>query len=80
MRRLQTDTIDLYHTHIDSREEPVEEYLGAYGDLIAAGKVRYIAASNVPADRLIESIELGQLGSYPLYCALQPHYNLVEPQ
>lgn len=80
LRRLQTDTIDLYYTHIDSREVPVEEYLGAYGDLIAAGKVRYIAASNVPADRLIKSIELGQLGSYPLYCALQPHYNLVERQ
>lgn len=78
LKRLQVDTIDLYYTHIDDGEIPVAEYLGTYADLIAAGKVRYIAASNVPADRLKKSIELGVSGSYPLYQALQPHYNLVE--
>ncbi|WP_028297197.1 aldo/keto reductase [Olivibacter sitiensis] len=78
LRRLQLDTIDLYYTHIDEGDVPVEDYLGAYADLIAEGKVRYIAASNVPADRLKKSIELGLSGSYPLYQALQPHYNLVE--
>lgn len=78
LQRLQVETIDLYYTHVDEGEVPVEDYLGAYADLIAEGKVRYIAASNVPADRLKKSIELGQSGSYPLYHALQPHYNLVE--
>lgn len=78
LKRLQVETIDLYYTHIDEGEVPVEDYLGAYADLIAEGKVRYIAASNVPADRLKKSLELGASGSYPLYQALQPHYNLVE--
>jgi aryl-alcohol dehydrogenase-like predicted oxidoreductase len=78
LKRLQVDTIDLYYTHIDTGEVPLEDYLGAYADLIAEGKVRYIAASNVPADRLKQSMELGLKGSYPLYQAFQPHYNLVE--
>ncbi|WP_437919893.1 aldo/keto reductase [Sphingobacterium sp. LRF_L2] len=78
LRRLQRDTIDLYYTHIDDGDIPVEEYLGAYADLINEGKIRYIAASNVPADRLEKSLSLGASGSYPLYQALQPHYNLVE--
>ncbi|WP_276482391.1 aldo/keto reductase [Paraflavitalea pollutisoli] len=78
LKRLQVDTIDLYYTHIDTGEVPVEEYLGAYAELIKEGKVRYIAASNVPADRLRYSLELGASGAYPLYQALQPHYNLVE--
>ena len=78
LRRLQTDQIDLYYTHIDDGEVPIEDYLGAYADIIAEGKIKHIAASNVPADRLIRSLELGLSGSYPLYKALQPHYNLVE--
>lgn len=78
LRRLQLDTIDLYYTHIDIGEVPVEDYLGTLGDLIKEGKVRYIAASNVPADRLKKSMELGRSGAYPLYRALQPHYNLID--
>jgi aryl-alcohol dehydrogenase-like predicted oxidoreductase len=76
--RLQTDHIDLYYTHFDDGITPVEETLSAYDEVIKAGKVRYIAASNVPVDRLKKSLELGKSGEYPLYQALQPHYNLVE--
>lgn len=78
LKRLQVDVIDLYYTHNDDGKVPVEDYLGAYADLISEGKIKYIAASNVPADRLVKSLELGLSGSYPLYQALQPHYNLVE--
>jgi len=78
LRRLQTDHIDLYYTHFDDNVTPVEETLAAYGNLIKAGKVRYIAASNVPKERLLQSLELGKSGSYPMYQALQPLYNLVE--
>ncbi|MFD2599083.1 aldo/keto reductase [Sphingobacterium corticis] len=78
LKRLQIDRIDLYYTHVDSEEIPVEEYLGVYADLIREGKIAHIAASNVPADRLKKSLELGKSGQYPLYQALQPHYNLVE--
>lgn len=78
LKRLQVDAIDLYYNHIDTGEVPLEETLGAFKDLIDAGKVRYIAASNVPADRLKASLELAKTGSYPTYQALQPHFNLVE--
>jgi aryl-alcohol dehydrogenase-like predicted oxidoreductase len=80
LKRLQTDYIDLYYTHKDDEAIPVEETLSAYAQLIQEGKVRHIAASNLPPDRLKHSLELGTSGQYPLYQALQPHYNLVERQ
>lgn len=78
LKRLQVDSIDLYYNHIDTGEVPLEETLGAFSELIDAGKVRYIAASNVPVDRLKASLALAKSGSYPAYQALQPHYNLVD--
>jgi len=78
LKRLQIDSIDLYYTHIDDEVTPVDETLGAYAELIKEGKVRYIAASNISLDRLLESLSLGVSGNYPLYQALQPHYNLME--
>src|SRR5690606_8680472 len=78
LRRLQVDSIDLYYNHFDTGEVPIEETLGAFKELIDAGKVRYIAASNVPQDRLEASLKLAETGSYPAYQALQPHYNLVD--
>lgn len=78
LQRLQTDYIDLYYTHFDDNVTPVEETLSAYDEVIKAGKVRYIAASNVPLERLKKSLELGENAEYPMYQALQPHYNLVE--
>ncbi len=78
LQNLQTDYIDLYYTHIDDGTVPVEETLTAYDKLIKEGKVRYIAASNVPAARLKESLALAEKNGLPKYQALQPHYNLVE--
>lgn len=80
LKRLQTDYIDLYYTHFDDGKTPVEETLEAYDELIRAGKVRYIAASNVSPERLIESMEVAEKNGLPRYEALQPHYNLVERQ
>src|ERR1700730_11530748 len=51
LRRLQTDRIDLYQSHIDDPDRPIDEALGAYAELIAQGKVRAIGASNYKADR-----------------------------
>jgi len=78
LRRLQTDYIDLYYTHFDDEVTPVAETLAAYEELIKAGKVRYIAASNLSPERLTESFEVSEKESLPRYVALQPHYNLVE--
>lgn len=78
LQRLGVDHIDLYYTHFDDKVTPVEETLSAYDELIKAGKVRYIAASNVSPQRLVESFELAENNGLPRYVALQPHYNLVE--
>lgn len=78
LQRLGTDHIDLYYTHFDDKTTPVEETLSAYDEVIRAGKVRYIAASNVSPERLRESFEAAEKNNLPKYVALQPHYNLLE--
>ncbi|AKZ56623.1 Oxidoreductase [Streptomyces ambofaciens ATCC 23877] len=77
LRRLGTDHIDLYYTHFDKPEVPVEEIIGALDELVRAGKVRYIAASNISAERLAASLEFSDREDLARYVALQPHYNLV---
>ena len=76
LRRLQTDYIDLYLSHIDDENTPLEETLSAYDELIKAGKVRYIGASNIKKDRLEESLLISTKNDLPAYVALQPRYNL----
>lgn len=78
LKRLGTDYIDLYYTHFDNNVTPVEETMAAYDEIIKAGKVRYIAASNVSPERLIESFEVAEKNNFQKYVALQPHYNLME--
>ncbi|WP_329471442.1 aldo/keto reductase [Streptomyces sp. NBC_01723] len=77
LRRLGTDHIDLYYTHFDKPEVPVEEIIGALDELVKAGKVRHIAASNISAERLAASLEFSDREGLARYVALQPHYNLV---
>ncbi|MGX1512817.1 aldo/keto reductase [Streptomyces collinus] len=77
LRRLGTDRIDLYYTHFDKPEVPVEEIIGALDELVKAGKVRHIAASNISAERLAASLEFSDREGLARYVALQPHYNLV---
>jgi len=78
LQRLQTDHIDLYYTHFDDNVTTVAETLEAYDEIIKAGKVRYIAASNVSPKRLLESFKVSEENKLAKYVALQPHYNLVE--
>ncbi|WP_336094119.1 aldo/keto reductase [Leeuwenhoekiella sp. CH_XMU1409-2] len=78
LKHLQTDYIDLYYTHFDDEKTPVEETLEAYNEIIKAGKVRYIAASNISPERLEASFAASEKYNLPKYQALQPHYNLVE--
>ncbi|MEU8591338.1 aldo/keto reductase [Streptomyces sp. NPDC048664] len=77
LSRLGTDYIDLYYTHFDEPEVPVEEIIGALDQLVRAGKVRAIGASNISAERLRESLDLSDRENLARYVALQPHYNLV---
>ncbi|MFI1328304.1 aldo/keto reductase [Streptomyces sp. WAC04189] len=77
LRRLGTDHIDLYYTHFDKPEVPVEEIVGALDELVRAGKVRHIAASNISAERLAASLDFSDREGLARYVAIQPHHNLV---
>jgi aryl-alcohol dehydrogenase-like predicted oxidoreductase len=77
LRRLGTDYIDLYQSHRDDPDTPIEETLEAYGALIKAGKVRAIGASNFTAERLAASLEASARNGLPRYETLQPEYNLM---
>jgi aryl-alcohol dehydrogenase-like predicted oxidoreductase len=78
LQRLQTDHIDLYQAHKDDPATPLEETLEGFADLIAAGKVRVIGASNYSAARLASALEVSARLGLPRYETLQPLYNLVE--
>ncbi len=78
LQRLQTDTIDLYQSHVDDPETPLEETLEAYAGLIRQGKVRAIGASNYNAERLAQALQVSKDHGLPSYQCLQPHYNLCE--
>ena len=78
LNRLQSDYIDLYYSHADDESVSLEETLGAYAQLIAQGKVRYIAASNFTPARLRESVQYSQDNNIPAYIAVQDLYNLVD--
>ncbi len=78
LRRLETDYIDLYQSHHDDPATPLEETLEAYGDLIRAGKVRAIGASNYSAARLSEALRVSRRTGHPAYQTLQPCYNLYD--
>jgi aryl-alcohol dehydrogenase-like predicted oxidoreductase len=78
LRRLQTDSIDLYYTHIDDGKTPVEETLEAHAQLVKDGKVRHIGASNLSVENLVASLEYSKKQGIPAYEVYQPHYNLIE--
>jgi aryl-alcohol dehydrogenase-like predicted oxidoreductase len=78
LRRLQTDHIDLYQTHADDETTPLAETLGAFDDLIRAGKVRAIGASNYSAPRLAEALRASSELGLPRFESLQPLYNPID--
>jgi aryl-alcohol dehydrogenase-like predicted oxidoreductase len=75
--RLGTDHIDLYYAHQDDEDTPQADYLAAFGQLIDAGKVRVLGASNFRAMRLKSALDLATAERLPRFHALQPEYNLV---
>jgi aryl-alcohol dehydrogenase-like predicted oxidoreductase len=78
LRRLKTDHIDLYQSHDDDSGTPFEETLGAFADLVKAGKVRAIGASNHTAPRLAAALDVAERDGLPRYESLQPLYNLYD--
>ncbi len=78
LTRLQTDTIDLYQTHKDDPNTPLEETVQALDALVHEGKVRVLGASNYDGRRLRAAIEVARNAGWQAYETLQPNYSLVE--
>jgi aryl-alcohol dehydrogenase-like predicted oxidoreductase len=78
LRRLQTDYIDLYQSHEDDKETPLEETLSAFAQLVKQGKVKAIGASNYTAERLSQALAVSERTGLPRYESLQPLYNLYD--
>jgi aryl-alcohol dehydrogenase-like predicted oxidoreductase len=78
LRRLQTDYIDVYFSHLDDDATSFEETLGAYQKLVKAGKVRVIGASNFTGERLKAALKVSKESGLPAYEVLQPEYNLYD--
>jgi aryl-alcohol dehydrogenase-like predicted oxidoreductase len=78
LRRLQSDHIDLYQIHRWDETTPIEETLRALDDLVSAGKVRYIGASNFMAWQLARANLLAELKGWTSFVSIQPHYHMFE--
>ena len=77
LRRLGTDYVDLYYCHADDPSTPLEETLRTLTELVEAGRVRAIAASNYSAERLAEALRISDEHGFARFCAVQPQYSLV---
>lgn len=78
LERLGTDRIDLYYAHFDDEQTPLAESLRAFDDLVRAGAVRHLGASNYTPARLTAALEFQRAHGLAEFTVLQPHYNLVE--
>ena len=78
LRRLGTETIDLYYQHKDDEKVPLQQSLGAFERLRAEGKIRAIGLSNFSAARVDDAVDTARRSGFTQPVALQPWYNLVE--
>lgn len=77
LRRLGTDRIDLYQTHIWDPSANIEEMVEALADLVRAGKVLYVGATDIPAWQLAKAVYVAKMAGIPAFSTLQYHYNLI---
>lgn len=77
LRRLQSDYIDVYFAHRDDAETPLGETLGVFAELMQAGKVRVLGASNYNVARMREALQISKTNGYPRYEVQQPLYNML---
>jgi aryl-alcohol dehydrogenase-like predicted oxidoreductase len=78
LRRMGIDTIDLYQVHAPDADVPLEETLEALDELVAAGKVRALGASNFPAWLLAWAVRTQDCRDWAPFVALQAQYSLIE--
>lgn len=80
LRRLGTDTIDLYYAHVDDRTTPIRDTLATFDRLVQAGKVRFIGASNYKAWRLERAHAVSKADGLAEFCCLQQRYTYLRPR
>jgi aryl-alcohol dehydrogenase-like predicted oxidoreductase len=78
LKRLQVDYIDLYQVHCWDRFAPLEETLSTLNDIVRAGKVRYIGASNYSGWQLQKAIDISKANGWEPFTCLQALYNLLD--
>lgn len=77
LRRLGVDHIDLYQIHSWDPETPIEETMQALHDVVRAGKVRYLGASNLRAWQLAKAQHVAIVNGWTPFVSMQNHYNLL---
>ena len=80
LARLGTDYVDIYYLHRDIEETPIEETVGAMGDLIRAGKIRHFGVSNFRGWRIAELVHVCRGSGVPSPVVCQPYYNAMNRQ
>jgi aryl-alcohol dehydrogenase-like predicted oxidoreductase len=78
LKRLRTDVVDLYQYHRPDGVTPIEETLGAMGELVDEGKVRFIGSSNFDAALIGEADELARERSWHRFVSAQNEYSLLQ--
>lgn len=77
LKRLRTDYIDVYQSHMPDPETPLDETLRAFDDLVRAGKVRYVGCSNYAAWQVALAQGVSEREKWARYDSVQPRYNLL---
>jgi len=80
LQRLQTDRIDLYYSHRDDRETPLEETMKAFDQLVRTGKVRAIGASNLPVWRIAQANAIARMNRWSQYTVVEQRYTYLRPR
>jgi aryl-alcohol dehydrogenase-like predicted oxidoreductase len=78
LRRLRTDVIDLYLSHWEDPQTPLEETLATYAELVTEGKVRFIGNSNHSVATMTKALAISERNGWPRFENLQTHYNLYD--
>ncbi len=80
LSRLGVDSVDIYYMHRESLTVPLEETVGAMGDLVRAGKIRYWGVSNIHGWRIAEAVRVAERLGVPRPVVCQPYYNAMNRQ